>query len=250
MVKAGFTLIDFDAKGLDKTLKSLDQLSDKSRKAEKEANQLTKQFSELNKDLTGASSTNTALDQLGVGLASVRGDLTSIGDLGRKVASGISSAFGSAFDKLLVSGKDFKSVLKGLESDLLRIGSRAITSQISQSVSGQDGVLGQLGGALFSGGQGLLSNLFSGYATGGEFTVGGAAGVDRNLVGLRLTRGEKVTVETAAQQRQAALAPAAAPHITMAFNIATPDADSFRRSQSQIQGEALRQAQRMLKRNG
>ncbi len=38
-----------------------------------------------------------------------------------------------------------------------------------------------------------------GFATGGSFTVGGASGVDRNLVAFRATRGEQVTVTPAGQ---------------------------------------------------
>lgn len=39
------------------------------------------------------------------------------------------------------------------------------------------------------------------FKDGGQFTVGGRAGVDTNLVQMSVTKGERVTVETAAQQR-------------------------------------------------
>jgi hypothetical protein len=235
--------------GLDQALKSLDALSEKSRKAEKEAALLTRQFAGLKTDLV-APGKASFVDQLGKGLAGVKDELDGVADLGGKVAARIGTAFEGAFEKLLVSGKDFKSVLKGLESDLLRLGTQTLTATASQSLGGTSGLLYELGSALFSGGSASsASSLFPGFASGGQFTVGGAAGVDRNLVPLRLTRGERVTVETPAQQRgQNAAAPS--PVINMAFNISTPDAASFRLSQSQIQGEALRQAQRSLQRNG
>lgn len=206
------------------------------------------EFSGLKSDLATPGK-GGFVDQLSRGLATAKTELSGLGDLGGKVAGKIGDAFGSAFEKLLVSGKDFKSVLKGLENDLLRLGTQTLTSSASQSFGGSGGILSELGAALFSGRTGsALTSLIPGFATGGQFTVGGASGVDRNLVPLRLTRGERVTIETPAQQRNSNASPASV--INMAFNISTPDAASFRLSQSQIQGEALRQAQRTLKRNG
>ncbi len=218
---------------LEKALKQMDLLENKSRKAEREAVRLTRQFDKLDLGLkTGAGSGADLFDRLGAGLQDTEDGLASLADVGRRAASDIQSAFGGAFQKLLLEGQDFKSVLASLETDLLRLGSQAFS------------------GGLASAGQGLLSQIFPGFSNGGSFTVGGAAGVDRNLVGLRLTRGEKVTVETPAQARRETGQSAPSANITLAFNISTPDADSFRRSQSQIQGEALRQAQRHLQRNG
>lgn len=247
LARLGFKI---ETAGLDQALKSLDQLGDKSRKAEKEVQLLTRQFAGLKNDLAG-SGKNGFVDQLSGGLAAAKEEMSGLADLSGKVAAGIGDALTGAFEKLLISGKDFKSVLKGLESDLLRLGTRTLTSSASQSVGGTGGLLFELGSALFSGNGGnSLMSLIPGFASGGQFTVGGAGGVDKNLVPLRLSRGERVTVETQAQQRQANNAANPAPVINMAFNISTPDAASFRLSQSQIQGEALRQAQRTLKRNG
>lgn len=39
------------------------------------------------------------------------------------------------------------------------------------------------------------------FNTGGQFTVGGRAGIDRNTIAMGVTKGERVTIETAAQQR-------------------------------------------------
>ncbi|MBO0334577.1 hypothetical protein J0X12_13190 [Sneathiella sp. CAU 1612] len=240
---------DFTALGgLDRLLKSLDTLGDKTRKAEKEAARLTQQFSGLQNGLASSSGTGGFVDDLNAGLQTAKEEMTDFAEISGKVAAGIGTAFEDAFEKLLLSGKDFKTVLQRLEADLIRLGTRTLTSTASQSLGGAGGLLYELGGALFGGG-GSLASLFPGFSTGGQFTVGGAAGVDQNLVPLRLTRGERVTIETPAQQRLANNA-TAAPVINMAFNISTPDAASFRLSQTQIQGEALRQAQRSLRRNG
>ena len=238
--------LEVDTDGLAAALKSLDQLSEKSRKAEQEVKSLTRQFGGLKTDLA-APGKGGFVDELARGLASAKTELGSLGDLGGRIAGKLGDAFGSAFEKLLVSGKDFKSVLKGLENDLIRLGTRTLTSAAGQNLGGSGGLLTDLAG-MFFGGSRSLKSLIPGFASGGQFTVGGATGVDRNLVPLRLTRGERVTIETPAQQRSNNGAPS--PVIHMAFNISTPDAASFRLSQSQIQGEALRQAQRALNRNG
>ncbi|MZR30897.1 hypothetical protein [Sneathiella litorea] len=242
---------DFTALGgLDGLLRNLDTLGDKTRKAEKEAARLTQQFSGLQNGLASSSGTGGFVDDLNAGLQTAKEEMTDFAEISGKVAAGIGTAFEGAFEKLLLSGKDFKTVLQGLEADLIRLGTKTFTSTAGQSLGGSGGLLTELAGAFFGGGGGSsLTSLIPGFSTGGQFTVGGATGVDQNLVPLRLTRGERVTIETPAQQRQANNA-TAAPVINMAFNISTPDAASFRLSQTQIQGEALRQAQRSLRRNG
>lgn len=47
----------------------------------------------------------------------------------------------------------------------------------------------------------ILSTNVGNFANGGQFMVDGRAGVDRNNVNMNLSRGERVTVETPAQQR-------------------------------------------------
>ncbi|MCR9212559.1 MAG: hypothetical protein NXI13_02490 [Proteobacteria bacterium] len=218
---------------LEKILNNMNLLRNNFRQAEREAAGLTRQFDKLDLGLKAGAGSGTGLfEALGSGVKDMQEELASLTGIGERTAASLRSAFGGAFQKLMLKGQDFKSVLASLETDLLSLGGQAF------------------GGGLASAGQGLLSQIFPGFSNGGSFTVGGAAGVDRNLVGLRLTRGEKVTVETPAQARQSPQQASPAANVTLAFNITTPDADSFRRSQSQIQGEALRQAQRQLQRNG
>ncbi len=163
-----------------------------------------------------------------------------LGTSGTKVASDLTGVLSKVFDGFLIRGREAESVLKSLEKDLLRLGG---------SYVGAKGSTGDLFKTITSGAGDLLTNLFPGFASGGQFTVGGAAGRDRNLVGLRLTRGEKVSVQTPSQQKVDQNMNSSQ-NVSLSFNITTPDAESFRRSQSQIQGEALRSAQRILKRNG
>ncbi|USG59931.1 hypothetical protein NBZ79_12165 [Sneathiella marina] len=218
-------------------LKMLDHLSGNSRKAARDARALTRQVLGLGYTLSGLTAgRRRGLDPL------VR-DLADLPAIAGRAGKTLESAFGSAFSKLMIKGGDFKSVLKGLEGDLLKLGHQVLgSSKRTTPSTGTNNSL--LTGAISS-----LAGMFPGFANGGAFTVGGAAGTDRNLVGLRLTRGEKVTVQTPQQQRKNDHRDAA-PTINLSFHITTPDADSFRRSQAQIQGDALRAAQRQLKRNG
>lgn len=78
------------------------------------------------------------------------------------------------------------------------------------SGGGGGGIFGALGSAIvgiFGGGGGLTTTGTGsfgagnapfgtlGFANGGEFTVGGASGIDRNLVAFRASRGERVTID-------------------------------------------------------
>ena len=147
---------------------------------------------------------------------------------------GASKNIGRAFDDFLIKGKKASDVVKELEQDLLRLGSQHFA-----------------GGGSFAGlGSAALGGLFPGFASGGSFTVGGAAGRDKNLVGLRLSRGEEVTVRTPNQRKNSTISDGSVANISFNYNIQASDADSFRRSQNQLQTEALRHAQRLLKRNG
>ncbi|WP_116134341.1 phage tail tape measure protein [Tropicimonas sp. IMCC34043] len=111
-----------------------------------------------------------------------------------------------------------------------------IATGASQALSGV-----QLGGT--TGGNSFLSTITSGVAnlasgllgfdSGGTFTVGGRAGMDRNIAAVRLSEGERVHVEkrgsSGADQRPV--------YVT----IQTPDVQSFRASRAQV-GAQLSQA--------
>ncbi len=215
--------IDVRAKGMVQALTSLDALYEKSRKLEKSYQVLKRSSSKA----FGAAGR----------------DLGLLTQKNEQVSGGIGKALGLAFDDFLIKGKAASDVVQSLETDLLALGRRSLKGS---SGGGIDGIFS----SLFSGS--ALTSLIPGFAEGGQFKVGGAAGRDRNLVGLRLTRGERVNVETPAQQRQDVAGGKSVPtqNVSLSFQITTPDADSFRRSQSQIQSEALRSARRLVKRNG
>jgi hypothetical protein len=91
--------------------------------------------------------------------------------------------------------------------------------------------------AAAGGGGGVLSSIIGGighifgFANGGQFTVGGPAGIDRNLAVMKLSRNEKVTVETEAQQRAGGGRRVGGTNI---FNFPNSSVDGFRKSQRQV----------------
>ncbi len=72
-----------------------------------------------------------------------------------------------------------------------------------------------------------------GFRRGGMFDVPGSGGPDSKIIPLALTPGERVNIQTKKQQRQADGREVNV-QIRNEFNITTPDADSFRRSETQI----------------
>lgn len=76
-------------------------------------------------------------------------------------------------------------------------------SQISDSLL--NSAIGGFGNGKSGSGSGLLGaigGIFAGsFSHGGQFTVGGQSGIDNNLISLKASRGERVTVETPGQQR-------------------------------------------------
>jgi hypothetical protein len=71
----------------------------------------------------------------------------------------------------------------------------------------------------------IISSPVGNYATGGQFMVGGRSGIDANNINMNVTRGERVTIETAAQQRandSASQQGGAAPFVVKNFNVSDP----------------------------
>lgn len=101
---------------------------------------------------------------------------------------------------------------------------------------GSTGTVGMFNGAggLMNGGSGpvIMGGGTGPFNEGGAFTVGGAGGQDSTFVPLMLTPGELVQITPAnagAHERGGG-----GVTIQQNFNISTPDANSFRRSQAQI----------------
>lgn len=86
----------------------------------------------------------------------------------------------TVFDQIRNS---FADLIKGMINDWINSGIQNLFSNMNGSKGGGIG--------------GFVSSIFSflpGFATGGQFTVGGKSGRDANLVPLKLTKGETVTI--------------------------------------------------------
>lgn len=169
---------------------------------------------------------------------------------------------GLSFLQSAQSAKTWQDVLNAAINSVIQEILRLL--EASQGASGGGGILGILGsigsaiGGLFGGGGLTGSSIPTGdvsagafggmptFASGGSFMVGGMGGLDSNVIQFRASRGERVSIETPEQQRRRHGGMVFAP----TFNISTPDADSFRRSQRQIVGDGFAQAQRFARRGG
>ncbi len=141
------------------------------------------------------------IDGLGVGIVGQKGAvLGAASDVANGVntafdgmagkANSLSSSFGSAFKGLIDGSKSAKEVL----SDLLGNLASMWTDKAFQAIlGGGGGASGGLGGGLLGSLFGGLGSLF-GFANGGSFQVGGAGGIDSQLVAFRASPNETVSV--------------------------------------------------------
>ena len=142
---------------------------------------------------------NTFLGGIEAGIARVQ---ERTNDLGENIASVFEGAFDSATDSIVNFARtgefSFNSLFSSITEQLLRLATNQLFAQLLQSAV-PGGGFGGFGG----GGFGALFNALPGFATGGNFTVGGSGGTDSQLVAFRATPGEDVSVRTPGQQAAA-----------------------------------------------
>lgn len=87
---------------------------------------------------------------------------------------------------------------------------------------------------------GILSTNVGNYKDGGQFIVRGRDGVDANNINMNVTKGERVTIETAAQQRENDKANGAAPIVDARTKVLTLfDPQSFLAEMETEEGERI-----------
>jgi phage-related protein len=120
-----------------------------------------------------------AMQGLEQGMQSMRGNVEGL-------AGDITSAMTNAFKGVITGTQDVKEALKGLLSQLASVfADRAFQMLFSGGAGG--------GGGFFGGLFGGIGKLF-GFANGGQFQVGGAGGIDSQVVAFRASPNETVTV--------------------------------------------------------
>jgi hypothetical protein len=170
------------------------------------------------------------------------------------VARQLGLTFESAFENAITRGQDFSSVLRGIEQDLLRLGTRKLVTEplLAFFNSALKGVFGEGGvSGLFSGLGSFFAGLFHEGGIVGEAMVPhrrvpalAFAGAPRLHNGwLRpdeypaiLQRGEMVVPKREAGRNFGA--------VTVTINVNTPDVEGFRASQGQIAASMARSLQR------
>jgi hypothetical protein len=201
---------------------------------------------------TIAREAERALEELERTEERARGASERTGDAARELGL----TFSSAFEDAIVQGKSLGDILQGIERDLLRIGTRKlVTEPLANAASGLFRTAFESLGSLLAGTAvaSAHGNVFGPdglipFATGGivdrptvfPFARGvglmGEAGPEA-ILPLRRGRNGKLGVE------------ANAAPVNVVFNVTTPDAGSFRASQSAILADlsrALRRSQRSI----
>ncbi|TPE52590.1 phage tail length tape measure family protein [Amaricoccus solimangrovi] len=152
------------------------------------------------------------------------------------LASGVGSALGSMIRDGDFSFRGFTSRmvdLAGQMADSIVSDSFARVAEAAKALGSSSGSPGSSGGGLLSGLGSFVSGLFGGgssaaipgFASGGSFEVGGRGGVDRNVAVMRVSRGERVSIDRRGDTRSGA--------ITNVY-IQTPNPAAFDRSRGQV----------------
>jgi hypothetical protein len=159
------------------------------------------------------------------------------------LARSLGLTFTSAFESAISGGKGFKDILKGIEADLLKLGTRKlVTEPFLEFIWGAIGGGGSAGGGGFSS---IVSSIVGAFGFGGARAAGGPVSA-----GMGYLVGEKGPELFLPRQSGSIVPNAAMGGSTIVFNVSTPDANSFRASQGQMLAQAQQQMARAGRRNG
>lgn len=162
------------------------------------------------------------------------------------------NGFGDVIANFARTGKlEFADLVREINAQLLKIAFNEIFTQAMGGPSG-GGMFSKIVGGLFNTVTGAVlgggasgptlgaSSSIKGFASGGSFDVGPdtaigniSAGADNRLIAFAARDGERVTVETPGNKRSMSQTP-------VVVNIYTRDAESFKKSQSQVSADIAR----------
>jgi hypothetical protein len=115
--------------------------------------------------------------------------------------------FASAFEDAISGGNSFRDILKGIQADLLKFGTRKLVTEPllkSFSEGNTSSNFSSASSDFFSGLLKFGSSLFAN-ANGGLYKVGGSGGTDSQIVAFKATPGEEVEVRPQGRGAGAAL---------------------------------------------
>jgi len=154
-------------------------------------------------------------------------------------AARLSRQFGNslvtAFDGIAIKGRGVTDVLRGLALNLSQLVLKAALRPLTNSIGGA--FAGLLGGGLgFASGGVLRQRLPVPFASGGVIASPVTFPLADGRVGLAGERGAEAIMPLARgpDGRLGVAAQGAAGGVNITFNVSTPDADSFRRSEAQV----------------
>ena len=131
----------------------------------------------------------------------------------------------------------FNEFFRNIAAQLIKLGTNQLLGSLLGGISGGGGGLGGGGGigGLVTAGFGALFGAHRGanFTVGSDTAVQSIPGIDNRLVAFRAQDGEDVSV-TPKNASQGSVGPT-----NIVFNVQARDADSFRRSQSQLQNRLL-----------
>jgi lambda family phage tail tape measure protein len=188
------------------------------------------------------------------GLLSMQQQYSDLASTAEGVVTNAFQGMEDAIVEFATTGKlSFSDLIDSMVADITRLAvQQAIMKPLTEALSGIGG--SSSGGGGDSGGGSWISSALSGlgsllgFADGGSMVIGGTPGVDRNVLSIndkpvaRVSRGETLAVTPQGS--------GSGGNVTMQFNISTPDANSFQRSQGQILARANAQMSRAQRRNG
>lgn len=154
-------------------------------------------------------------------------------------ANGFSGAMTRAFNQSVIGGKQFDDVLKGLA---LRMSNMAVTAAFRPIASGLAGGLNSLFGGLFSGEVKAAAGGIKPFASGGVIGTPTYFPLMSGGVGLAGEAGPEAILPLArgSDGRLGVAAGGQGGGASITIHIATPDPESFRRSESYITGQIAR----------
>lgn len=159
------------------------------------AEALRLEFERLNKLVQAGA---ISWDEYERAVSSAQNEFSGITD----AAEAVSQSFGSAIEGMLIDGRNWRDSLAGFLKDIARelLRVAAITplmNAMKGSILGMFGAAGGGAGAAI----GTWATSLTGFANGGAFRVGGAGGIDSQIVAFRASPNESVSITKPGQER-------------------------------------------------
>jgi phage-related minor tail protein len=150
-----------------------------------------------------------------------------------KAGARFSSALSQSFVDLAIRGKSFGDVLRSLALRLSEIALKAAFKPLTDAIG--NSLAGLVGGAAFARGGAIRQGLPVPFASGGVIASPLAFPLAGNRIGLAGERGPEAILPLArGPDGRLGVRAEGGAGIHVTFNVATPDVESFRRSETQL----------------